>query len=284
MSTEVREDGDLTGTSVSDAYLFHSDYDHARRLKHRLLETYRNVPLDTIFCGREERNDAGACYAVESSAALVMKGADRELATAAILSDLTLVRGIGERTAVRLRQRGYRTIADLTRHPRYGSDADHLLRQVSSGTTADLMQSIGRRHQVSHPLVLATSRFHDPEEFVFLDIETMGLFSRPIILFGLADISGSAITVSQYLLRGIDEEEAALCATLEHLSREDACLVTFNGKAFDLPYVRDRLAYYGIAADFGMPHFDALHFSRRCWKKKLASCRLTALEKASLRG
>ncbi|RXE56675.1 hypothetical protein ABH15_00360 [Methanoculleus taiwanensis] len=261
------------GTSVSD-------YDRARRLKHRLLERYRDIPLETVFCGREEATPAGACYVVESSETLAMEGADRERARATILADLTLVRGIGERTAARLRQQGYRTVTDLTRHPRYGSDAGLLLRQVSSGTTADLMQSIGRRHQVSHPLVLKTSRFHDPGDFVFLDIETLGLFSRPVILAGVALVSGSAITVRQYLLRDIDEEAAALSATVGHLAAKNACLVTFNGKAFDLPYVQDRLAHHGIAADLGVPHFDALHFSRRCWKKQVGSCRLTALERA----
>ncbi len=277
---EVSKDGESIDAGFFDAHLFYSEYDRARQLKDRLLETYRNTPIDALFDGREERNDGGTCYVVESSEALAMEPGDRERVRAAIFSDLTLIRGIGERTQARLRQKGYRTIADLAMHPKYGCEAAVLLRKVASGTTADLMQHIARRHHASHPLVLATSRFHEPEDFVFLDIETLGLFSRPIILIGVAEMSGAAIVVRQYLLRAIDEEEAALCATIEHLARENACLVTFNGKAFDLPYVRDRLAYYGIAADFCMPHFDALHFSRRCWKKKLASCRLTALEKA----
>ncbi len=277
---DVVRDGESADAELFDAHLFYSEYDRARELKHRLLETYRDTPLDVLFDGREERNDAGTCYLVESAEPLEMRAGGREEVLATILADLTLVRGIGECTQARLRQQGYRTIADLAMHPKYGCEAAVLLRRVSLGSTADLMQYIARRHQASHPLVLATSRFHDPEDFVFLDIETLGLFSRPIILIGVAEMCGAAITVRQYLLRTIDEEEAALSATIGHLARKNACLVTFNGKAFDLPYVRDRLAYYGIAAELGMPHFDALHFSRRCWKKKLASCRLTALETA----
>ncbi|MDN7025027.1 exonuclease [Methanoculleus sp. FWC-SCC1] len=277
---EVLTDGENGDAGFYDAHLFRSDYDRARQLQHRLLAAYRDTPLDALFDGREERTDAGTCYGIESSEPLAMQPADRERVRAAILGDLTLVRGVGDRTEARLRQVGYQTITDLTRHPRYGSNADHILRTLAFGTTADLMQHIARRHQASHPLVLAASRFHDPEDFVFLDIETLGLFSRPIILIGVAEMSGAAIVVRQYLLRGIDEEEAALSAAVERLARESACLVTFNGRAFDIPYIQDRLAYYGIGADLCMPHFDALHFSRRCWRKKVASCRLTALERA----
>ncbi|MDP3563488.1 MAG: ribonuclease H-like domain-containing protein, partial [Methanoregula sp.] len=58
--------------------------------------------------------------------------------------------------------------------------------------------------------------------------------------------------------------------------------VTFNGKAFDLPYVNDRLGYYGMDIPARIPHFDVLHFSRRHWKDRFPSMRLTALEREIL--
>jgi uncharacterized protein YprB with RNaseH-like and TPR domain len=71
-------------------------------------------------------------------------------------------------------------------------------------------------------------------------------------------------------------------AMVEHLSRDNPALVTFNGKSFDLPYITDRLAYYGMASPGRIPHFDALHFSRRRWKATMPSLRLTALEREIL--
>jgi hypothetical protein len=144
------------------------------------------------------------------------------------------------------------------------------------------MDFIGRRHAKSHPSILGTACLHNPEDFVFIDIETLGLFSRPIILFGVGVVEGHRLVVHQYILRDISEELPALMATVEHLSGDNPALVTFNGKSFDLPYLADRLAYYGMGAPGRIPHFDVLHFSRRRWKDAFPSLRLTALEREIL--
>ncbi len=144
------------------------------------------------------------------------------------------------------------------------------------------MDMIGNRHAKSHPSVLGTAGLHEPEDYVFLDIETLGLFSRPIILFGIGVVDNGQLVVRQFLLRDIAEEQAALIAPVEHLLRDRPALVTFNGKSFDLPYITDRLAYYGMASPRRIPHFDVLHFSRRRWKDQFPSLRLAALEREIL--
>lgn len=255
------------------------DYERARRLRDGLVAGYRGRTVEDVFSGREVASPGGTCYVIESKSPMALDGPDPERAAAAIFADLTLVYGIGEATEQRLKRLGYRTVADLVRHPLYRRDAARLIETVVQGNTRDLVEWIGRRHQRSDPLLLEASRFHAPEEFVFLDIETLGLFSRPIVLIGLARVERGAIAVRQYLLRSVAEEEAALVAALRHLEEESAALVTFNGRAFDLPYIRDRLAYYGVPADLGMPHFDALHFARRRWRDSLATCRLCAIER-----
>ncbi len=254
-----------------------SDYERARRLRDDLVSGYRGRTFEDVFCGREVSCPAGACYVLESRSPMSLDGRDPDRAAAAILGDLTLVRGIGEVTERRLKGRGYRTVADLLRHPRYRREAARLLAAVKEGDVCDLMEQIGRRRR-SDPLLLEATRFHAPEDFVFLDIETLGLFSRPIILIGLARVRDGTITVRQHLLRSVDEEEAALAAVLPDLEAEGTALVTFNGRAFDLPYIRERLACYGIPADLAIPHFDVLHFARRRWGDSLATCRLGALE------
>ncbi|KUL04930.1 MAG: Exonuclease-like protein [Methanoculleus marisnigri] len=275
---------DLVGGSGVSApapwssFICRSDYDRARRLRDDLVAGYRGRAFEDVFCGREVACPSGACYVLESRDAMDLDGRDPDRAAAAILADLTLVHGIGEVTERRLKGRGYRTLADLARHPLYRREAARLLDSVAGGNTRDLVEEIGRRHRRSDPLLLEASRFHAPEDFVFLDIETLGLFSRPIILIGLARVGDGSITTRQYLLRSVVEEEAALTAVLPDLEADGAALVTFNGRAFDLPYIRERLAYYGIPADLDMPHFDVLHFARRRWKDSFATCRLSALE------
>ncbi|MDD1700020.1 MAG: ribonuclease H-like domain-containing protein, partial [Methanoregula sp.] len=178
----------------------------------------------------------------------------------------------------RLRSKGFRTLPDLMQHPKFRSYTQDVLTCLYSGNSAEIMDIIGCRHAKSHPCVLGTAGLHEPEDYVFLDIETLGLFSRPVILFGVGTIENGTLAVHQYVLRDIDEEQAALMATLGHVSGDRPALVTFNGKSFDVPYLSDRLAYYGMGSLARIPHFDVLHFSRRKWKDQLPSLRLTALE------
>jgi hypothetical protein len=94
----------------------------------------------------------------------------------------------------------------------------------------------------------------------------------------VATISGKKISTYQYLLRDISEEPGALIATLSHFE-ERAALATYNGRAFDVPYIRERVAYYGLDAELNHFNVDLLHFSRRAWKERLPNCRLTTVEK-----
>ncbi|WP_301677204.1 ribonuclease H-like domain-containing protein [Methanoculleus methanifontis] len=254
------------------------DDEEARRLRDDLVAGYRGRVLEDVFCGREVACPSGTCYVIESESPMSLDGRDPDRAAAALLGDLTLVRGIGEATRRRLEERGCRTIIDLADHPLYCRDAARLLDSIAGGDTCELVEEIARRRRRSDPLLLEASRFHAPEEFVFLDIETLGLSSRPIILIGLARVSGGSIAVRQYLSRSAEEEEAVLAAVLPDLEAEGTAFVTFNGRAFDVPYIRDRLACHGIPAYLAVPHFDVLHFARRRWKDLLPSCRLDALE------
>jgi hypothetical protein len=192
------------------------------------------------------------------------------------------VHGIGPRTQTRLKSKGYQTLPDLVQHPKFRSPANDVLKCLQGGSSTEIMDLIGYRHAKSHPGVLGAAGLHEPEDYVFLDIETLGLFSRPIILFGVGKVENGNLNVHQYLLRDISEEQSALTATIDHLSGEQPALITFNGKSFDVPYILDRLAYYDMGNFGRIPHFDVLHFSRRRWKDHLPSLRLAALETAIL--
>ena len=59
-------------------------------------------------------------------------------------------------------------------------------------------------------------------------------------------------------------------------------LVTYNGKAFDLPLLTGRCVYYGLSLEPSPVHFDLLHFCRRAWKDELETCSLGSIERAIL--
>lgn len=116
------------------------------------------------------------------------------------------------------------------------------------------------------------------EEIVFLDLETTGLGNSPLFLIGTMIWEGDGFEVRQYLARNYAEESSAIALFL------DACigkrlLVSFNGKSYDLPFVRTRAAANGIPFTFAPAHLDLLHECRRVWKDSLPDCKLQTLER-----
>jgi uncharacterized protein YprB with RNaseH-like and TPR domain len=276
---EVVRDGNVFGTNLFRSCLKLSEQSDAHQLLAGLLERYRDRPFEEVFSGTIEENEAGSSFLIRSRYPVEKAQIDPVEYFEKIWHDLTLVHGIGEVTQRRLKARGYATIRDLARHPRFRPAAGTVIRKLEDATSAGVMELVGSRHQRSHPIVLGAAGFHEPEDFVFVDIETLGLFSRPIILICVGTIEGRHLAISQYLLRSVDEEPAALIAALGHLSGDRPALVTYNGKAFDLPYLQERLAYYGMGAVSGIPHFDCLHFARGRWRDRYPSLRLSALER-----
>ena len=121
----------------------------------------------------------------------------------------------------------------------------------------------------------------DPETFLFLDTETTGLSrgaGTVAFLVGVGYIRNKELIVRQYMMRDYDEELFVLRHVLSHFERAKA-LVTFNGRAFDIPLLQSRLIMQRIRDDItSFPHVDLLHTARRVWKLRLSSCRLSALE------
>jgi len=280
---EVVRDGNVFATSFSNSIVFSSEYDTARRTLADLITRYHGCDIDQAFPdGREEVNDGGTCYLLERREPFSCPSFDQARYLEDVLLDLTLVHGIGRTTEKRLKLRGYETLRDLAGHPKYRQAACRVMDCISTRDSRQIMEFIGTRLPKSHSRVLGAAALHEPEDFLFFDIETMGLFSRPIILFGVGFLDHGELVVRQYLLRDIGEEPAALLATMNHFTSDNPALVTFNGKAFDAPYLADRLAYYGMEGFAKVPHFDVLHFSRRHWKDKFPSLRLATLEKEIL--
>src|SRR5206468_10831997 len=78
-----------------------------------------------------------------------------------------------------------------------------------------------------------------PRRVLYLDLETCGFSGAPLFLIGLVRETGGELVVEQLLARNYSEESAILAHLWDLLPAYDV-LVTFNGKAFDWPFVLDR--------------------------------------------
>lgn len=117
------------------------------------------------------------------------------------------------------------------------------------------------------------------ERFLFVDIESAGLTSSPLFLIGAMYWHDTGFKVSQYLARNYAEEAAAI-SCFAACADGRPVLVTFNGKSFDIPYIRARGIATGAAYNPSTIHLDVLHLSRRFWKGRLPNCKLQTLEAA----
>jgi len=112
---------------------------------------------------------------------------------------------------------------------------------------------------------------------LFLDIETCGLQSAPVFLVGLCHIGDRNLVLRQLFARDYAEERALL-AEVERILGEHDFLVTYNGKTFDIPFLRHRAVYHRLRFETSIPHLDLLWMVRRRWRDRLPNCKLQTLE------
>lgn len=115
-----------------------------------------------------------------------------------------------------------------------------------------------------------------PEQLLFVDLETTGLSNTPLFLIGAMHAEDGDLVVRQILARDYSEEPAAI-ALFGGLASERDVLVTFNGKSFDMPYLRMRAAATGVPLRVSGMHLDLLHSGRRAWRGEVPDCRLQTL-------
>lgn len=222
--------------------------------------------------GREEENAGGAYCLVESRppGALPWPRVDPDR----LLHELELLRGVGPVTAARLRQDGAGSLTQLLGHPRWKAEAAACLEQVARRDVDSL-----RRRGASDAHLLGCFAARDA---ALLDIETTGLwFGQPLFLVGVLAGEGEGLCLRQYLARDFREESAVVQAVLRELSQYPL-LLTFNGRKFDVPYIRARAAAHGIQSRLEPAQVDLLYAARRRYRGVLPDCRLQTLERCLL--
>ena len=117
---------------------------------------------------------------------------------------------------------------------------------------------------------------------VFLDTETTGLSGGTgtyAFLIGLGICAEDCLRVVQLFLAGPAWERAWLEAVENELPR--GCgLVTYNGRAFDLPLLLTRYTLARSVPSWRYaPHMDLLLLARHFYRGRLASCSLSSMER-----
>ncbi|MDJ0765554.1 MAG: ribonuclease H-like domain-containing protein [Myxococcota bacterium] len=125
-----------------------------------------------------------------------------------------------------------------------------------------------------------------PRGALFLDTETTGLARGTGTLPFLIGIGwfeeDDTFSIKQLFCREPSEEQAQLEILKPHLERA-TCLVTFNGKAFDLPLINTRFVLHRQKNPAARAtHLDLLFAARRVFKRRLSRVGLGHLESAVL--
>lgn len=226
--------------------------------------------------GVEAATADGCCLAIESVHSLPEFFVSEEQLRNRLMHELTLVHGIGGTRERMCRRRGIQTLADL-RHTNWKSEAQEIAEVIQNGTPREVIRLFREKGRGADPLLIGFGAAVPKESLLFFDIETLGMVHSPIILFGCGVCEGRTLRVTQYLLRDISEEIAALGLVAE-MMRAHPALVTYNGRSFDLPFTNSRLAYYGERECRPALHFDLLHPARRLFRDDLPDCCLGTVE------
>ena len=121
----------------------------------------------------------------------------------------------------------------------------------------------------------------DLGDLIFLDTETSGLAGGTgtyAFEVGVGRFTEDGFRLAQFFMRHPGEEPALLAGLAEFTDGMQA-VVTYNGKAFDIPLLNTRYTLSGLTSPFEeIDHFDLLPLARRLWRNRLESRTLGTVE------
>lgn len=125
----------------------------------------------------------------------------------------------------------------------------------------------------------------DLPNLIFLDTETSGLSGGTgtyAFEVGVGRFTEEGFRLAQFFMRHPGEEPALLAGLTEFMDGMGA-VVTYNGKAFDIPLLNTRYTLMGLSSPFtDIDHFDLLPLARRLWRTRLESRSLGTVEERIL--
>ena len=99
---------------------------------------------------------------------------------------------------------------------------------------------------------------------IYLDIETTGLKrnSDYAWVIGAAFVQEDKIESKQIFIKSKDDEKESLLY-LNKLLKNKQRIVTFNGNIFDIPFLNERAAAYGVTLNFPQEQYDLYELIRK---------------------
>ncbi len=186
------------------------------------------------------------------------------------ISSLELLYGIRDKKSEKLAASGIKDLIQLKASGHKAiSEIDYILAALEKDFSS-VKEVLSDRFSSSHKLLFLLLSYFNKEDLLFLDIETKSLaFETSILLIGAGYFDKDGFKVKQYTILE-DAAEYEILDEFVKTFKDKKAFVTFNGRTFDVPFIDQRLSYYGISSneDFlGRHNFDLLHFSRNIFKK-----------------
>ncbi len=201
-----------------------------------------------------------------------------------LINNLKTVNYVGEFIEKKLNQRGITTLIDLKYNLHFSSSATQILNLMKEKN----FQTLTKNKYINDLDVIFCFRL---EDFLFLDIETLGIFDSPVIIVGIGFYQHNEFKIHIFFAREYKEE----IAIYEHLRTKIfpnyKCFITYNGKTFDIPYLANRFLYFfdenPMISEQDQPHekintkfhhIDLFHHCRRIFKGKFHNFSLANIE------
>lgn len=248
--------------------------------KEELMEKYHDFSFDDFKGSEVLETPSGEVLKITQKEKFDFKLKENNYRNS-LKSNLKLMKNVGPSTEEKLKREGFNCLDDLTDHKTYSKRSLECLKIIDEANFSDLLSYVKKNRYSTQCKkdILKSASLLEHENFKFMDIETLGLSNVPIILIGVAEIDKGKIKTTQYLIRNPEEEAAAIEGYFSHLD-ENSVHVTFNGKFFDVPFIKNRADYWGLESQkLDLPHFDLLYFARYLWRDELPNCKLQTIEK-----
>ena len=226
------------------------------------LDLLEGKTFENIYNGKEHTNKFGKFFIIEE---LDFKFKHLNYTKSkfidAISDELELVKGISKDTKKMLKEEGLNKIQDLITHKKHSKNAKEVLEILSLNKLEIYFNNLKKGFSKSHRVRILGSLLVKDEDIVYVDIETLGLSDSPVFLIGLGYFVNGESKFIQLIARNLEEEKSMLLYFSEFLSSKKA-IYSFNGKSFDMPFIKNRLNYYSLNSEFNQLHFDILFACR----------------------
>ncbi|WGI17516.1 ribonuclease H-like domain-containing protein [Methanonatronarchaeum sp. AMET-Sl] len=225
-------------------------------IKQKLTKKYKNQSIEQLPNTTKKQNKKGQYIErIETTKKTIKTTKTHKKHT-----DLKPIKGIGPKTEKKLKKQGYQTIKDLKKHKKWSKKAKKHLKN-----TKKPYKAIQTLHKKLGPTCHEALK-HTPElknnEIALLDIETLGLTNQPIILIGIGLPQKNQLKLHQLLLQNPKQEKAVLHQTQQYLKNKKT-IITFNGKSFDIPYIKKRQHHHKIPTQNHPTHIDLYHYTKK---------------------